>query len=979
MPTTSSFENAYQQLNPSQKKAVNTINGPVMVLAGPGTGKTEVLAVRIGNILQQSDVNPSNILCLTFSNAGVQSMQKRLGELLGKTTVEKINIVTFHSFALQIISHHVQDYSTRNELITESQRYMILEKILNNHPLSKSYFQSAPLTSKRIGSLGSLFNLLKKECISSDEIIGFADKVINDILPFETAFIKKNGDLNSDGRKLKIQIENFAEAVPQMYNAYQEILDEKGKFEFQDMLSEAIHVLNNDENVLLNLQEQYQYILIDEFQDTNAIQLALVQLLIKNIQSPNIFIVGDDDQTIYRFQGANQKNFDWITNMLPALQTILLDTNYRSTATILERSFHLINQNTTRHPLKLNPLTAGNKDLISCNYQHPQIKSYENEEQEAFSVAQSIAVLVKDLKPRETIGVLTRKNADLLPVAKWLQFFDVSFQFNRSKFNLLEITFGKAIYSTLVCLNNLDKDQYIASAYFSNLLLECGYTKELAYASLLYKNAKSNVSFIEWLQLKSSDEKILFIQGWLNKILEFKLYKSLEIDDTVIKQLNQFVDNITKKRTTANVFGAWEDFVATFLKSDKNKNLDALAYLLTYYNLMSLSIDYDSKGEEANAPVILSTIHGSKGLEYDVVFLLGCESENWESKRKNNEAINVPKLLNNFINTDSDDEQDLRRVVYVGMTRAKKILNISYNRFSNSGKLQELTKLIKPLVETELINEVLIETQDLPNINQEVYQVNADQGLMDLINEKLSNFHVSSSSINNFLGCQNRFFFQNICKIEGLPNVAASFGSLVHKILEIVAKEKQLPVSESKIQEVVEIIFPFFQFNFHPLHREKYKQYSRQVVANYLNDFPIFSAPLHIEKYLTTSLQTGVKLNGFIDRIDQTSCNLSMIDYKTSKYSEGLKPFINDEEPGTAFWRQAMIYYYLVRDNFNEIKSSNFSFHYVVLNKIVQFEQQENKAFEDWLLEIWNQIHSLEYLKSCSDKDCKYCKGKLVN
>ena len=191
--------------------------------------------------------------------------------------------------------------------------------------------------------------------------------------------------------------------------------------------------------------------------------------------------------------------------------------------------------------------------------------------------------LVKDLKPKETVGVLTRKNADLEPIAKWLEHFEVPFQLNSKESNLLDITFGKAMYSALVCLNNLDKDKSIASAYFSNLLLECGYTNQLAYASLLYKKEKSKLFFIEWLQLKTEDEKILFVQDWLNKLLAFQLFKTVEIDDTVIKRLTQFIDNITNTKSIADVFVAWETFVANFLKSDKYKTLNSLADLLTYY------------------------------------------------------------------------------------------------------------------------------------------------------------------------------------------------------------------------------------------------------------------------------------------------------------------------------------------------------------------------------------------------------------
>lgn len=967
------FELATTQLNDNQLLAVDTVNGPLCVLANAGSGKSTVVALRCCNILQKTDMKPSNILCLTFSNAGVDSMRKKLKGLLGDAA-DQVKVSTFHSFAHDIIIENQEPGAKNNtSILTPGQRFMILEKLLSNPKTAGSFYDIKPASAKKLHSLHNIFNLFKKECITNENIISYTNQCLESILPFEQEYLLKNGELNKKGRDLAQKITDFSKSIIPLYNEYQSILEEKNKIEFQDMLNDSVYILGSNVSLRQTLQERYQYIMVDEFQDCNKIMVALLGLLIKDVDSPNLCIVGDELQTIYRFQGANLSNFEWISNMLPGLQTIVLDTNYRSTTNILNKSYDLISQSKHIHPLKRNPMVAGNDQLEKWQNDTPTLTSFQDQEQEAYSIACSIKELLSKTSEDEDVIVLARKNNDLKTIQRWLKIMDVEYRLNFSKNNLLETTYGKAIYNTLMCLKFMDKDTEISDAYFCDLLIESGYKDELGYAYLLYKKEESKLPFMVWLGVIKDNKRLNGIITISNDITILEDFKYKEITDDLEQFFKKHIVKFTKEEPVAVIKDEIDAFINQFRSTDSKKSLESLAELLEYYNHYDLSIDFVETTPKKSR-VILSTIHGTKGLEYDYVYLISLVNTAYEDKGDIYGSINVPKILNRFIMTEAEDTEDLLKLIYVAMTRAKKNLHLSYFRSNFNGKEVSITSLLKPQIVSNSLNETVVDSFELPTFNGIKVPLNLDAAYLDLVKEKLENFHISPSSISNWLSCENKFFYHNICKIPGLPSAPTSFGQLLHSTLEYIVESNNLQPNPTEIGNIVDNVFLKYQHRFHPLHRNTYKRYAKLVIEQYLASHPILRKPLYTEKYLTTTLNNGVRINGFIDRIDETSSGFHVIDYKSNRFAEKLEAFEDENNIGNGYWKQGAIYKRLIIDNFPEIKNTQLSFDYLTLGKRVEFGNEPTENFENWLSTIWEGIQSLILNNSCTDQACVYCK-----
>ena len=973
MNTNNIFKKGYESLNPNQKQAVDTINGPLCILANAGSGKSTVVALRCCNILQRTDMKPSNILCLTFSNAGVDSMKKKLKGLMGDAA-DQVKVSTFHSFAHDIIIENYEPSSKSNtSILTPGQRFMILEKLLSNPKTAGKFYDIKPASAKKLHSLHNIFNLFKKECITNENIISFTNQCLESILPFEQEYLLKSGELNKKGRDLAQKITDFSKSIIPLYNEYQSILEEKNKIEFQDILNDSVYILESNVSLRQTLQERYQYIMVDEFQDCNKIMVALLGLLIKDVESPNLCIVGDELQTIYRFQGANLSNFEWISNMLQELQTIVLDTNYRSTTNILKKSYDLISQSKHIHPLKRNPMIAGNNQLEKWQNDTPTLTSFEDQEQEAYSIACSIKELLSKTSENEDVIVLARKNNDLKPIQKWLKIMDVEYRLNFSKNNLLETMYGKAIYNTLMCLKFMDKDTEISDAYFCDLLIKSGYKDELGYAYLLYKKEESKLPFMVWLGVIKNNERLSEIISISNDIALLEDFKYRELTDDLEQFFKKHIVKFTNEDPIAVIKEEFDTFIAQFRSTDNKKSLESLAELFEYYNHYDLSIDIVDNTPNKSR-VILSTIHGTKGLEYDYVYLISLVNTAYEDKGDVYGSINVPKILNRFIMTEAEDTEDLLKLIYVAMTRAKKNLHLSYFRTSFNGKAVSITSLLKPQIVSNSLNETIVDSFELPPFNGIKVPLNLDAAYLDLVKEKLENFHISPSSISNWLSCENKFFYHNICKIPGLPSAPTSFGQLLHSTLEYIVESINLQPNPTEIGNLVDNVFLKYQHRFHPLHRNTYKRYTKLVIEQYLASHPILKKPLYTEKYLTTTLNNGVIINGFIDRIDETSSGFHVIDYKSNKFAEKLEAFEDEHNIGNGYWKQGAIYKRLIIDNFPEIKNIRLSFDYLTLDKRVEFGNEPTEKFENWLSSIWEGIQSLSLNKFCTDQACVYCK-----
>ena len=202
MNTNNNFKQDYENLNPNQKQAVDSINGPLCVLANAGSGKSTVVALRCCNILQKTDMKPSNLLALTYSNAGVQSMKNKLKSLMGEAA-DQVKVTTFHSFAHEIIiENNAAGAKNNTTILTPGQRFMILEKLLSNQKTAGTFYDIKPASAKKLHSLHSIFTLFKKECITNENIISYTNQCLESILPYVEGYILKKGGLNAEGKKL---------------------------------------------------------------------------------------------------------------------------------------------------------------------------------------------------------------------------------------------------------------------------------------------------------------------------------------------------------------------------------------------------------------------------------------------------------------------------------------------------------------------------------------------------------------------------------------------------------------------------------------------------------------------------------------------------------------------------------------------------------------------------------------------------------
>ncbi|MDI9338489.1 MAG: UvrD-helicase domain-containing protein, partial [Alphaproteobacteria bacterium] len=351
------FKNILNSLNPSQKKAVESIEGPVMVIAGPGTGKTQVLAARIANILLETDTNPENILCLTFTDSAATNMRQRLQKFIGLAAF-KVNIYTFHALCNDIIQQNLALFPKNNlEPLSELENLDIMKILIDNfdinHPLKRIkdehyFYQNA---------LKQLFSNIKKEGFDINYLIEHIDNYIqklpeNSDFQYKRAFKTfKKGDLKQEQYNQECErLEKLKAAILELpkYNA---LLLQNNRYDFDDMINWINNLFEHQPHIKNYYQEKFQYILVDEYQDTSLNQNKLVSYLSDFWDKPNLFVVGDDDQSIYRFQGANIQNLlefkdKYITDLDTEL--VVLTDNYRSTPNIVNIAKQCIAFNTHR-------------------------------------------------------------------------------------------------------------------------------------------------------------------------------------------------------------------------------------------------------------------------------------------------------------------------------------------------------------------------------------------------------------------------------------------------------------------------------------------------------------------------------------------------------------------------------------------------------------------------------------------------------
>lgn len=864
------FETAYNRLNDQQRAAVDHIDGPLLVIAGPGTGKTQLLSVRVANILKQTDVSPDNILCLTFTEAAASNMRHRLADFIGPEAY-KVQIHTYHSFGSYILQEHRPDLENS---IDELDRFAIIRGIQSRLNITSplrgdwatkdiisaiSNLKSAALDADDIAKIiarnqadnGQILEAIKDDLVTTGEkypknlpayenilekLKGFVDEnngyitdrveplaniyyrslaeillsadgdtsIATPLRNWRGKYFEKDGDNNYIFKDIAATLKLADLAF--ILREYSEELAKNGLYDYDDMILMAIDLLKKDDEKRYNAQERFQYILLDEYQDTNDAQAQLVALLTDNPSNegqPNIMAVGDDDQAIYGFQGANTSNFfDYDAKYHP--KHILLNQNYRSSAEILELAHNVIEQGEDRFCKA--PNVAIDKKIIAANapdetrIEYREFKSYQAEYS---NVARQIrALLDKGIKGNQ-IAIIAPKHKHLASVLPYLHGLDILVSYEKRENILENPKIDNVIEFSKFLLKLAAKPQYADEFCFHIFSLDCWNIAPAEILSLIDGAREHHGSIIEEMLREGQPEHIreaaefcLQLAAKTNthsaeyfiNVIANKLYPNIEDYD--------FYSNLSTLRETVMTRG-----------DQKLKLADFCARIQSYLDAEIQILDR-SPYHEAEDAVTIQTIHSSKGLEYDYVFMVAVDNYNWADAKGNNDRLALPRNLE-YVRHTGDSADEKLRVFFVALTRARKELRMSYSLSDFAGKEHDRLKFLDTYEQDgEIYSRAIPEpfNKIIPSDSIEVTPrtiqpdfwfdkyVPSDAVRKNLYKPKVEHFRLSPTHLNTFIDVEYAgpltFFQAYIIGLRGEPNFAINYGNIIHEVMDKINKDQ---------------------------------------------------------------------------------------------------------------------------------------------------------------------------------------------
>ena len=1081
------FTEAYKNLNERQRQAVDTIEGPVLVVAGPGTGKTQLLSMRAANIVRRTDAQPNNILCLTFTESAAAAMRKRLIRLMGAEG-NNVAVHTFHSFGAEIINRHREhfyngaQFSPADELTSFELLEDIFENLPHDSPLAKT--MNGEYTSLRDAQVA--ISHLKRAGLLPDELLAilthneaFCDALEPQLtMVFADRFAKKDfprfarvaeimadftpSELSVDGIKPLATLceHEFTRALAEaeetgkttpltawrnrwcekngrgdfvfkdrkrakklralagIYEKYRKALEEQELFDFDDMVSTVAHTLETVDDLRYNLQEQYLYIMVDEFQDTNGAQLRLLAALTDNPVNegrPNVLAVGDDDQAIYSFQGAELSNILDFAGRYRGTAVITLTDNYRSTAPILQRSRDVILLGAERLETALEGIS---KELTAHKEAHPtttEIHQFANTESEYNWVANHIRTQIATGTPPSEVAVLARNHKYLVELVPYLHAAGIAVNYERRS-NVLESQHIKELVTLAHVVVHLADQRFdLAESHLPELL---------SYEFWGLKTSDVwNLSLSAYKQRRMWLELMLESDGKLHQIAEFIILAAhlsqREPLDTMLDVLvgsfeRQMPDDEAGEPALQNPDGPPEDFVSpyrAFYFNQERLQQNPTEYLTLLANLRAIRralqnwitegtpslrtlLDFIELHERTNTPVMdtaqlqeaeqgvtLMTAHKAKGLEFETVIVLSCQDEIWGRKARHpHSSISFPHNLP--IEPAGASYDDALRLFYVAMTRAKQHLHLTSHTADSSGKeslpAEFLTDAQLAVVTHPEEGAKTVE-QLMPGWEQRhIHMLQVTQ--KTLLQPILDTYALSATHVNNFIdvtrGGPQAFLLQNLLRFPQAMTPSQVFGKAIHAVLQrahthLAATGERRPLEdilhdyELQLQQgrLSEREFTFLL--------EK----GSDVLQTFLTArYDEFNELQKAERnFAGQGAALGeVRLTGAIDlmEIDDQAKTIVVVDYKTGKGVSNWQGKTDYEKIKLHKYKQQLMFYKLLVErsrDYHAYKVERGILEFVeadgdnTLHRLTTpFDAEELLRFSNLLRAIWRRIQTLD-------------------
>jgi DNA helicase-2/ATP-dependent DNA helicase PcrA len=1024
--TTPAFKQAYQQLNPAQKQAVDQIEGPVMVVAGPGTGKTQVLTARIANILLKTDTDPSAILALTFTDSAAKTMRERLSEMIGKTAYY-VNITTFHSFCVQILRQHPEYFPIERDSqpLSDLERYELFEELIVQTNLEKIKPLNAPY--HYLPDIVKAISDLKREGVSPTD---FADIIRAE----EKALQQERDDLNkTDLRKRERDLTKWHDLL-KLYQAYQTQLREKQRYDFDDMIALVVEAFKNEELLLREYQEKLHYFLVDEYQDTNSAQNQVVDLLASYWgEQANVFTVGDPNQAIYRFQGASIENMLGFVDRYPTSTVINLNLGYRCPQSIYDAAHSLIQHNQLsqtkinhdlnngqgRQQAKRQLLEILNQPLKTAYSEGEPVKVFAAPVQtlETVFVARQIQDLIEQGTDPEQIAVLYRYNSDAGLMSQALEKWGIRYEIDGGN-NILKSEFIDQILSffqVLLDLRTSSEDELV----FKIMHYPWFELDELQIMKLARIAGKLKLSLLDVIDhgyefLKQNEFDQLLEQKKFEQIAKFvkDLYhwSSLDASNTfshwfeiVISESNllAWIKGRTNKIELLNELNSLYNQIKSMVAADHQFKLKDFLNTIEVMQEHNLKINAEDLNIKQQA-VHLATVHKAKGQEWEHVFLLHCVDRKW-GNHFNRELLPLPKgLLSNTDVSKKERNEDERRVFYVALTRASQQVTITYpetvvqdNRTSEKVPSQFLLELGKTQT---LEDDGLLDKADdyLVRLMQPPPERVSSNQEKKFFENLVKDFKLSVTALNNYLRDPQEFIENNLLRVPRAKPLPMAFGTAVHQALERLYQcyldtGKRLPEKELLTEfekALAKEVLTEVEF-------EERLRRGREILANYYqqtqDDEPNVVEVERLVGYGWSKavLDNDIELTGKLDRIDwldRSKKLVRVVDYKTGKpktkgYIEGTVKAVplsereqNLPETIRGPYKRQLVFYKLLTEldrSFNATVTEGV-FDFVepydprtgrLMPRVFKISKEEVEDLKNLIREVMKEIRGLEFLK----------------
>lgn len=802
------YEEEYSRLNKAQKEAVDSIDGPVMVVAGPGTGKTQILALRIGNILTKTDTAPDGVLCLTFTNSGVSAMRERLHKYIGPTA-SKVNISTFHGFGMSILEDHygVLGFDLPPRLMDDKDVIFLCDQIL--HDNEWGYIKPRSNSSLYFRDLRSSISLLKRERMSPDKFLQEIDRDINFLKEDESSISSKGESKGQLKKEIIRKIESLerTKEVVRFYELYEEYkLKGVGGvvlLDYDDVVENLVKIVEESDDVRDDIREKYLYVLIDEHQDSSGIQNEFLQKVWGDTERPNIFVVGDDRQLIYGFGGASLEYFENFKHSFGKAKLITLTENYRSTQTILDSAHLLLESSITKEklvsnhkgkgvtPLRLVEAEYGRDEIIACALDIKE--KFKNPE----DLNECAILLPKNAQVRSAVEILKDMG---LPVASGenLRFFD-----RDEAIGLLRVLkiINNPYDSVALAQSLFDKLSGVGPLTAHKFVFENN-VRELSLNSFEVK--KSGTLFNDEGGVEDWAEKL---KSWLASSQELTLYPLIQFvgDELLLKTAKDHETLVYRVEIIRTLLHLALSAIEKNPKIKLGEFLEFMDRLDSYGENIPLSVFGKNEG------VKVLTLHSSKGLEFEYVWIAHMDERSLSSRKR--QGFTLPEKISQKVS--EKDEEVLKRQLYVAITRAKRYCTISYALNSYTGGAQEIASVVADLVNvlptenlerqsSEETEKLILEHNPQEYIGrrkQESVPFRAKE-LINLVSKEYQDRKVSVSLLNNFFECPWKWYFRNLLQLPEAKSKSLEFGNAVHASIDNILKSKEAP-DKKEIEAIV--------------------------------------------------------------------------------------------------------------------------------------------------------------------------------